>query len=108
MCCGCPRCCTTPATCPSPGRTTRRSRPAIAAALDANIAAEHVGAAFGGLAAGFDILAVEALLRAGITPTAVLPCDPDTYEADSVAPAGERWVARFRALLPQRARHPAG
>jgi hypothetical protein len=86
---------------PRPGQDDPAAEAAIAAALDDLIAAEHVGAAFGGLAAGFDILAVEALLRAGIAPTAVLPCDPDTYEADSVAPAGERWVARFRALLPR-------
>jgi hypothetical protein len=86
---------------PKPGQDDPALEAGIAAALDACIAAEHVGAAFGGLAAGFDILAAEALLRAGIAPTAVLPCDPDTYEADSVAPAGERWVPRFRALLPQ-------
>lgn len=73
----------------------------LAASLDAAIAAEHVGAAFGGLAAGLDILAAEALLRAGVTPTVVLPCDPDTYEAASVAPAGDRWLPRFRALLPK-------
>jgi hypothetical protein len=86
---------------PRPGQDDPALETGIAARLDAVIAAEHVGAAFGGLAAGFDILAVEALLRAGITPSAVLPCDPATYEADSVAPAGERWVARFRALLPR-------
>jgi hypothetical protein len=73
----------------------------IGATLDAAIAAQHVGMAFGGLAAGLDILAAEALLRAGVTPTVVLPCDAATYEADSVAPAGERWVARYRALLPR-------
>lgn len=71
----------------------------IAATLDAAIAAQHVGMAYGGLAAGLDILAAEALLRAGITPTIVLPCDACTYEAASVQPAGERWVVRYRALL---------
>lgn len=86
---------------PKPGQDDAAAEARLAAALDAAIAAEHVGAAFGGLAAGLDILAVEALLRAGIVPTAVLPCDPDTYEADSVAPAGDGWVARFRALLPR-------
>jgi hypothetical protein len=86
---------------PKAGQHDGAHEAAMATALDGMIAAEHVGAAFGGLAAGFDILAAEALLRAGITPTAVLPCDPATYEADSVAPAGERWVARFRALLPR-------
>lgn len=86
---------------PKPGQEDAAHEACMAAALDAAIAAENVGAAFGGLAAGLDIMAVEALLRAGITPSAVLPCDPETYEADSVAPAGEAWVARFRALLPR-------
>lgn len=84
---------------PKPGQDGAETEARLAAALDAVIAAENIGAAFGGLAAGLDILAVEALLRAGVVPTAVLPCDPCTYEADSVAPAGERWVPRFRALL---------
>lgn len=86
---------------PKPGQDEAAIEGLIAAALDAAIAAQGVGMAFGGLAAGLDILAVEALLRAGVTPTVVLPCDPTTYEADSVAPAGERWVGRYRALLPR-------
>lgn len=86
---------------PKPGQDDPAIEGLIGATLDAAIAAQHVGMAFGGLAAGLDILAVEALLRAGVTPTVVLPCDPDTYEADSVVPAGERWVPRYRALLPK-------
>ncbi|MFN6956513.1 MAG: tetratricopeptide repeat-containing protein, partial [Acetobacteraceae bacterium] len=84
---------------PKPGQDDTAIEALIAAALDAAIAAHRVGMAFGGLAAGLDILAAEALLRAGVTPTVVLPCDPCTYEADSVAPAGERWLPRYRALL---------
>ena len=86
---------------PKPGQDDTAIEALIAASLDAAIAAQHVGLAYGGLAAGLDILAVEALLRAGVTPSVVLPCDPDTYEADSVLPAGERWVPRYRALLPR-------
>ena len=85
---------------PRPGQDDPAREAALAAALDKVISVENVGAAFGGLAAGFDILAAEALLRAHVTPTCVLPCDPATYEGASVAPAGPRWVARFRALLP--------
>lgn len=84
---------------PQAGQDDPAAEAALAAELDRVIASENVGAAFGGLAAGFDILAVEALLRAGVTPTCVLPCDPATYERDSVAPAGAGWVARFRHLL---------
>lgn len=84
---------------PKPGQDDPAIEGLIAATLDATIAARHVGMAFGGLAAGLDILAAEALLRAGVTPTVVLPCDAEAYEADSVLPAGERWVPRFRAAL---------
>lgn len=84
---------------PKPGQDDTAIEALIAAALDAAIGAHRVGMAFGGLAAGLDILAAEALLRAGITPTVVLPCDPCTYEAASVAPAGERWLSRYRDLL---------
>lgn len=86
---------------PRPGQDEPAIEALLAAALDAAIAAENVGMAFGGLAAGLDILAAEALLRAGIVPRVVLPCDAETYEKASVAPAGERWVPRFRALLPR-------
>ncbi len=86
---------------PRPGQDDPAIEALIGATLDATIATQHVGMAFGGLAAGLDILAVEALLRAGVTPTVVLPCDADTYEAASVRPAGERWVPRYRALLPR-------
>ncbi|WP_170979337.1 tetratricopeptide repeat-containing protein [Roseomonas sp. HF4] len=86
---------------PKPGQDGAAEEAEMAAGLDAAIAGANVGAAFGGLAAGLDILAVEALLRAGITPTCVLPCDPVLYESDSVAPAGAQWVARFRTVLPR-------
>lgn len=86
---------------PKPGQDDPALEAGLAGSLAIVIRDEEVGAAFGGLAAGLDILAAEELLRAGVMPTAVLPCDPDTYEADSVVPAGERWVARFRALLPR-------
>ena len=53
---------------PKPGQDDPAIEGLIAATLDAAIAAQHVGMAFGGLAAGLDILAAEALLRAGVTP----------------------------------------
>ncbi|MBP0466550.1 hypothetical protein J5Y09_21660 [Roseomonas sp. PWR1] len=86
---------------PRPGQDDPAIEALLGAALDAVIATENIGMAFGGLAAGLDILAAEALLRAGIVPRVVLPCDAETYETASVAPAGERWVPRFRALLPR-------
>lgn len=60
-----------------------------------------VGHGFGGLAAGADLVVAEALLAAGSRVTAILPFPPEDYIAASVAPAGEAWVARFRAVLPR-------
>lgn len=59
------------------------------------------GFAWGALAAGADIVIAEHLLAAGTELHAVLPCPVDQFEAQSVAPAGAEWAARFRALLPR-------
>jgi hypothetical protein len=52
-----------------------------------------VGFAFGGLAAGGDIVVVEMLLTQGAAVTVLLPFPPDVYLEESVRPAGEAWVA---------------
>ncbi len=67
--------------------------------LAAAIAANGAGIAVGALAAGFDILAAEALVSAGADLHIVLPAPPDVFVARSVTPAGEAWRARFDALL---------
>lgn len=64
------------------------------------LAAEQVGAAFGGLAAGTDIIVAEALLARGIRPHVILPCAAADYALASVLPAGEQWMRRFEHLLP--------
>lgn len=65
------------------------------------LVSQRVGAAFGGLAAGADILVVEALLARGVRPRIILPCAAEAYAAASVLPAGERWLPRFRQCLAQ-------
>lgn len=63
-----------------------------------------IGALYGALAAGADILFAEAAITLGIALHVVLPFDADTFEATSVAignppDAPERWNARYRAAL---------
>jgi hypothetical protein len=58
-----------------------------------------VGYAFGSLAAGGDIVVVEAALELGIAVTVLLPFGADEFVERSVRPAGAGWVARFRRCL---------
>jgi class 3 adenylate cyclase len=67
------------------------------------IARENVGFGYGALAAGSDILIAELLLERGAEVHVVLPfAEPDFLE-QSVAPAGESWVARYHAIMQQAA-----
>jgi hypothetical protein len=77
--------------------------PADETALRARLAAdlENVGFAFGGLAAGADIVAVEMLLARGAAVTLILPFPPPIYLDRSVRPAGLDWEPRFHACLAQ-------
>jgi hypothetical protein len=43
----------------------------------------------------------EHLLAAGVELHGVLPCPPDEFAAQSVAPAGPAWLARYQAVLGQ-------
>ncbi|PKB14449.1 hypothetical protein B0I00_2037 [Novosphingobium kunmingense] len=75
----------------------------LAADVDAQIADLRIGFAWGALAAGSDIVIAERLLAAGAEVHLVLPCGVDLFESQSVAPAGEAWQARFRALIDRAA-----
>lgn len=77
------------------------SEAAIAAATDALLARERIGFAWGALAAGADIVMAERLLNAGVDLHVVLPCPADRFAAQSVAPAGADWLARFAAIIGQ-------
>lgn len=78
-----------------------KSERAIATALDDMLARTRIGFAWGALAAGADIVVAERLLEAGIEVHVVLPCPPDRFAAQSVAPAGAIWTERFHAVLAQ-------
>lgn len=75
------------------------SEAALAAQLGQLFAANRFGFAWGALAAGADIVIAEMLLTRGAELHVVLPCPPDQFEAQSVAPAGEDWTGRYRTLL---------
>jgi tetratricopeptide (TPR) repeat protein len=75
----------------------------LAAEIDSLIARHTIGFAWGALAAGADIIIAERLLGAGAELHVILPCAPDRFEAQSVAPAGTAWQARFRGVLAKAA-----
>ncbi len=75
----------------------------LTAQLPAALPAGRYGFAWGALAAGADIVIAEHLLAGGAQLHVVLPCPAVQFEAQSVAPAGAQWAARFRALLPRAA-----
>jgi hypothetical protein len=72
---------------------------AVAADLARLVDGLRLGAAYGSLAAGCDILFAEALLARGVGLNVVLPFAVDDFVAQSVAPSGAAWVARFERCL---------
>jgi tetratricopeptide (TPR) repeat protein len=71
-----------------PGSALRRQ-------ADEVVRGQGIGFAYGGLAAGADIVFAEALLEAGAELHVVLPVSLDSFIAVSVAPFGVDWVERF-------------
>lgn len=77
------------------------SEAALSTAMEALLSRERIGFAWGALAAGADIVIAEHLLRAGAALHVVLPCPPDQFAAQSVAPAGLAWAERYDAVMRQ-------
>jgi class 3 adenylate cyclase/tetratricopeptide (TPR) repeat protein len=59
----------------------------------------RVGAGYGSLAAGADILFAEELLRHGASVHVVLPFELEEFVDISVRPSGREWVRRFEACF---------
>jgi class 3 adenylate cyclase len=78
-----------------PGVQAAKVATEIAALLDGM----RIGAAYGSLASGADILFAEALLGRGIALNIVLPFAVADFIEASVRPSGEEWVGRFNACL---------
>ncbi len=62
-----------------------------------------VGAAYGALAAGSDILIAEQVLALGIELHVVQPCPHELFAEKSLRPFGKGWQARFEACLDKAA-----
>lgn len=71
----------------------------LAAAVDALIAEQRIGFAWGALAAGSDVVIAERLLASGALVHLVLPCGLEPFEEQSVRPAGTEWQSRYRKVL---------
>lgn len=69
----------------------------LAREIAAALTRENIGAAFGSLAAGSDILIAEQVLARGADLNVVLPVAEPDFLANSVLSAGEPWVARYES-----------
>lgn len=87
----------------SPRRLAASDEPAMRDAVAARFDEMRIGSAYGSLACGADILFAEALLDRGVSLNVVLPFQTEEFIAQSVAPGGVAWVARFERCLAQAA-----
>jgi hypothetical protein len=82
-----------------PGRFPAAEEGTVAEAIGRALDGIRVGAGYGSLAAGADILFAEALLARGVALNLVLPFGMADFVAQSVRPAGEEWISRFERCL---------
>lgn len=71
----------------------------VAADIAGLLKGMRIGAAYGSLAPGAEILFAEALLGQGVALNVVLPFATADFIEQSVRPAGQPWVRRFEACL---------
>ena len=71
--------------------------------VDHMVREQRIGFAYGGLAAGADIVFAEALLAGGAELHLVLPVNLASFIAVSVAPFGRDWVERFERCFARAA-----
>ncbi|MGE5171174.1 MAG: TRAFs-binding domain-containing protein, partial [Rudaea sp.] len=92
----------------APGRAQPRFPDAIvaavAAAIDAEVAALRDPIVFTSAACGADLLFIEAAQARGAEVNVVLPFDRDDFVRASVAVGGEAWIGRFDAALARASR----
>ncbi len=79
------------------------SEAVLTEALDHWLGSQRIGFAWGALAAGADVVIAERLQALGCAVHLVLPCPPEQFAAQSVAPAGREWAARFEAVMARAA-----
>ncbi|WP_332658743.1 tetratricopeptide repeat-containing protein [Brevundimonas sp.] len=73
--------------------------PDLRARIDAILAEERIGFAWGALAGGADVIVAEAVLARGAELHLVLPAPAAVFRAESAAPLGGDWPRRFDAVL---------
>jgi Adenylate and Guanylate cyclase catalytic domain/Tetratricopeptide Repeats-Sensor len=91
-----------PAIAPPPGQNggfRAMQAATVAADIAALLEGMRIGAAYGSLASGAEILFAEALLGQGVALNVVLPFATADFIEQSVRPAGQAWVRRFEACL---------
>ncbi|MFM9935791.1 MAG: tetratricopeptide repeat-containing protein [Novosphingobium sp.] len=71
----------------------------VRSAVAAIVASERIGAMFGPLACGADVVIGETCLALGVEFHAVLPFDEEDFLALSVRPGGPGWEPRYRRCL---------
>lgn len=76
---------------------------ALRARIGALLVEERIGFAWGALAGGADLIVAEAVLARSAELHLVLPAPPAVFRAESAAPLGGDWPARFDAVLAQAA-----
>jgi hypothetical protein len=81
------------------GRFPPKAEEDVARRIEAEVAREPPGYAYGALASGSDIMWAETLLRHGAELHVVLPFAAEEFIAASVAAAGEAWVERFHGCI---------
>ena len=93
-----------PATCHFAGNLAslahiRQSDPEAGSQIADIISKNRIGAGYGALAVGADILIAEALLSENCELHVVLPCVPDLFVSFAVEPYGHSWAKRFQHCL---------
>ena len=84
---------------PSAGRYPADHDDDLRATIAAELERRSVGFGYGSLGAGADIAIAEQLLARGAELHVLLPSPEAAFVEQSVAPAGERWTARFGTCL---------
>ena len=81
------------------GRFSAVEAAKVATGIAAMLDDMRIGAAYGSLASGADILFAEALLGRGVALNVVLPFAVADFIEQSVRPSGAEWIDRFHACL---------
>src|SRR5262249_28522111 len=81
------------------GRLPAYQESRVKLGIEAKLGDTEIGAAYGSLAAGADILFAEALAQRNVGLHIMLPFAVEDFIEVSVRPAGEQWVQRFNVLL---------